>query len=87
MSKTTWRKTFVEIFEDTGDSFEKLVSITLSESELDAEFDYGFGGVEGKPFTAWSERFVYFPACYDGTEWIAYVSRDPDGIPTEHIGR
>ncbi len=85
MSKTTWRKEFEGVFKATGDSFVGL-SITLSPDELDAEFDDGYGSVNGKPFTAWSKRFVYFPACYDGAEWVSWVSRNPDGRPTEHIG-
>ena len=83
---TTWRLEFLELFEVTGDTFASLVAITLTDSELDVEFDSGFGGSKGKPFTAWSEKYVYFPAVYDGSEWIACVSRNPDGQPTSHIG-
>ena len=80
----TWRKMFEELFlEETGDSFETITT-TLTDEQLDKEFDAGYGG--GEPFTAWSEKFVYFPACYDGAEWIAYVSRNPDGTPTVHVG-
>ena len=85
MTMTTWRKELDAAFQITGDSFVGL-SITLSPDELDAEFDDGYGSVKGKPFTAWSERFVYFPAQYDGAEWVSWVSRNPDGRPTEHIG-
>jgi len=82
---------FEEVFADTGDTFE-TTKITLSQEELDVEFDDGYIGTDGKlftagkPFTAWSEKFVYFPAQYDGEEWIAYVSRNPNGKATEHIG-
>lgn len=82
---TTWRQEFLDIFEDTGDSFETIIC-TLTDDELDVEFDEGFGIVKGKPFTAWSEKYVYFPAQYDGKEWIEYVSRNPNGEPTYHIG-
>ena len=85
MSKVTWRKMFEEVFADTGDTFE-TTKITLSQEELDVEFDDGYGGTNGKPFTAWSKKFVYFPAQYDGAEWIAYVSRNPNGKATDHIG-
>lgn len=85
MSKVTWRKMFEEVFADTGDTFE-TTKITLSQEELDVEFDAGYGGTNGKPFTAWSKKFVYFPAQYDGEEWIAYVSRNPNGKATDHIG-
>jgi hypothetical protein len=29
---------------------------------------------------------VYFPACYDGAEWVGSVSRNPDGKATRHQG-
>lgn len=82
---TTWREQFEAVFKVTGDTFDSL-DITLSAAELDTEFNAGYGGVEGKPFTAWSEKYVYFPATYDGAEWVACVSRNPDGLPTDHIG-
>lgn len=72
------------MFEETGDTFE-TVKMTLTPEELDTEFHYD-GGTNGKPFTAWSKKFVYFPACYAGAEWIAYVSRNPNGKATSHIG-
>lgn len=76
---------FEYLFEKTGDCFENI-TCTLSKEELEAEFYSGFGSPNGKPFTAWSDKYVYFPACYDGAEWIEYVSRNPDGQPTEHVG-
>ena len=82
---TTWRKEFEKAFEFTGDSMENIIC-TLTPDELDVEFDSGYGGTNGTPFTAWSDNYVYFPACYDGSEWISFVSRNPDGKPTEHIG-
>ena len=85
MVSTTWRKQLTELFEKTGDTFENLV-ITLTDYELDEEFDDASARLEGNPFTAWSDKYVYFPACYDGGEWVAYVSRNPDGEPTGHIG-
>ncbi len=82
---TTWRKEFENVFKETGDTFE-TVKMTLTSEQLDTEFDDGYGGTNGEPFTAWSKQFVYFPACYDGAEWIAYVSRNPNGKATSHIG-
>ena len=32
---------------------------------------------DGKPFTAWTERRVYFPAMYDGSVWVASAPRNP----------
>lgn len=52
---------------------------------LNFDFDDGFGGEEGVSFTAWTKSRVYFPACYDGSEWIASVPRKICKEATEHI--
>ena len=52
----------------------------------DVEFDSGYGGNEGIPFAVWTYQRVYFPACYDGAEWVESVPRYPDGQPIKHIG-
>ena len=83
---TTWRKMILEEMKDHEDSWDSLVSYTLTDKELDAVFDSGYGGEEGHPFTAWTETRVYFPVCYDGAEWCASVPRNPNGHPTHHIG-
>lgn len=49
-------------------------------------FDDGYGGTEGWHFTVWTAERVYFPACYDGSEWADSAPRNPCPIPTEHIG-
>ena len=52
-------------------SFEdEILWCTLSEEELNKEFDDGYGGHSGAAFTAWSKNWVYFPIVYDGAEWI-----------------
>ena len=84
-NKVSWREMFVEEFEETGDNFENTV-ITLSQEELDVKFDSGYGATEGQEFTAWSKDWVYFPICYDGSEWIGRVSRNPNGKATPHQG-
>ena len=83
---TTWKALLSRALEERGESFSDLESNTLTEDDLVQEFDNSFGGVEGKPFTAWSAKTVYFPICYDGAEWVGSVSRHPDGKPTEHQG-
>lgn len=82
----TWRAGLIEAMQERGETFADLESITLTDAELDAEFDAGYGGTEGKPFTAWTAKTVYFPICYDGAEWVGSVSRHPDGKPTDHQG-
>lgn len=53
---------------------------------FDREFDGGYGGSEGCSFTAWGELYVYFPAVYDGREWIDFVPRNPCLVATSHVG-
>jgi len=85
MSRTSWKKEFLKVFERTGDSFENIKT-TLSSEEMQKEFDNDYGGVEGAPFTAWSDKYVYFPICYDGSEWIGWVERNPCDTPSLHQG-
>jgi hypothetical protein len=69
-----------------SETFDDVVSCTLTAEELCVKFDSGYGMSEGKPFTIWTANRVYFPAVYDGAEWAESVSRNPDGKPTSHIG-
>lgn len=55
-------------------------------SDLDAEFDAGYGGINGCPFTVWTKRWVYFPVVYDGAESVGSVPRNPCDVATEHVG-
>ena len=82
----TWRKLIGEALEAAKETWTDVVSNTLSDAELDVQFGSGYGGTEGKPFTMWTAKRVYFPVCYDGAEWVASVSREPNGEPTGHVG-
>ena len=82
---TTWRELIEEAMENEGETFKDVVSCTLTEEELDVEFDKGYGTAEGKPFTLWTKNRVYFPAEYDGSERCCSVSRKINNIPTNHI--
>ena len=82
---TTWEKELKGAFKSSGDDFTKM-KCTLSETELQKEFDDGFGGSNGKPFTAWGKKYVYFPVVYDGSEWAGYAPRNPCKESTEHQG-
>jgi hypothetical protein len=53
--------------------------------QLKREFDGGYGGAEGNPFTAWTKNYVIFPTEYDGSESIARVRRNPAPEPTDHV--
>jgi len=71
-----------------GESFDDIVYNTMTPEMMRIEFDGGSGIPEGRPFTVWTKSRVYFPSCgYEGGEWVESVSRNPDGMPTEHIGR
>ena len=83
---TTWKELLKETMQMRGETIADLVACTLTDAELVAEFDSGYGGTEGQPFTAWTANTVYFPICYDGAEWVGSVSRNPDGKLTDHQG-
>lgn len=86
MGMTTWRKELTEAFEETGDTWQGIVGSTLTEEDLDREFDCGYGGSEGCHFTLWTNDRVYFPGVYEGAEWVAWVPRHPCDIKTGHVG-
>lgn len=57
----------------------------IDDAEFAAPFDPGYGGENGCWFTAWGKRWIYFPASYDGAEWIAKVPRSVCLYATMHI--
>ena len=80
-----WYDMLKEEVEDNGDNFDNL-KCTLSEEELKKKFDASYGATEGKPFTAWTENWVYFPICYDGSESVGIAPRNPCDISMGHQG-
>jgi hypothetical protein len=86
MKNTSWGQDLEEAMEFNGETWDDVEAHTLTETQLNEVFDHGFGGTNGDPFTLWTKNFVYFPACYDGSEWVASVARNPDGKATGHIG-
>ena len=83
---TTWRTELSRAFEEANDAWENIEASTLTDSQLDRSFYAGYGGSEGDAFTVWTKTKVYFPIVYDGSEWVGWVSRNPDGVPTAHQG-
>ena len=65
---------------------DNIIECTLTEEELLEDFDDGYGGIESKEFTAWSERWVYFPICYDGAVWAGRAPRNPCDYKCPHMG-
>lgn len=84
---TTWRELITKTMQYNNESWDNVVSCTLTDEELNIKFYNGYCGVNGQSFTLWTERRVYFLVVYDGVEWVSSVSRNSDGIPTEHVGR
>lgn len=84
MMITTWRKEILEALSIYGEAWADIVATTLTEEELDREFDKGSGITEGIPFTLWTANRVYFPAGYDGAECCVSVPRNPSGEKTRH---
>ena len=81
-----------EALKDNGDSLEWIAvktqggvveSADLSLIALHKRFDNDFGGDDSRPFTAWGERFIYFPTGYDGATWIGSVPRWPGPFPSK----
>lgn len=93
---TTWRKEITRAMGGRADwrhtialpqdSWENIIGSTLTDTELDFEFNSGYGSEEGKPFTLWTKDYVYFPVQYDGAEWVGRTPRNPNGEPTCHQG-
>lgn len=85
MALTTLREEITRAMEGTEDSIETLEAINCE--TLDLAFDNGYGGSEGQIFCAWSKDWVYFPAVYDGSEWVERVRRNPTpGYVKAHVG-
>jgi len=82
----SWKKMLDEEMKNNSESWDDVVSNTMTEEEMVKKFDSGFGSSEGIPFTVWTKESVYFPVVYDGAEWVGRVSRNPDGKPTKHQG-
>ena len=92
-----WRTVLEQTLLDMDDELEMLVikarqrpmapkAVPIDHPVFDREFDSGYGGSEGCYFTAWGHKYVYFPAVYDGSEWMSFVPRNPCLHATEHIG-
>ena len=79
---TCWETLLEECAE--GDT---IIACTLSDEELRELFDASYGSIEGQRFTAWSEKYVYFPLVYEGSEWAGRAPRNPCDESTPHQGR
>jgi hypothetical protein len=78
---TTWNELIAKVEKALG---EVVTHTTLTPAEGDREFDCGYGGAEGCPFTAWTENWVLFPLEYDGSEYVGYAPRNPSEHKMRH---
>lgn len=85
MSMTTWRELIEIEMKKQQETFDDVVKMTLSSSELEEKFKHNYLGPNGREFTLWTETRVYFPTEYDGREEVKSVPRNPCSEKTEHI--
>ena len=85
-NETNYRQDLTKKLAENGETWADVESHTLTETQLYEFFDHGYGCANGAAFTLWTKNNVYFPAVYDGAEWIAFVPRHPNGCATEHVG-
>lgn len=84
---TTWRQALTEAMKEAGD-VSCVVAVAPSEEAFAVDFDDDYGSMpKGPSVLAWTERRVYFPVVYDGSEWLASAPRDPERRGQEHVGR
>ena len=84
--RTTWKELISSHFKETGDTWNDVEAMTLAEADLDVTFDSGYGGSQGKPFSLWTTRRMYFPVVYDGAEWVGSAPRNPCDEASCHHG-
>ena len=82
----TWRELIVHELWNQSERWNDVIQCTLTEDELDVEFSEGYGAEEGKPFTLWTTKRVYFPIVYDGSEWVGSAPRNPCDEAMRHQG-
>ena len=82
----SWKELILKEMVYYKETWDDVISCTLSQDELNEKFDDMSALEEGSPFTVWTKDRVYFPVTYDGNEDVKSVSRNPDGKPTQHIG-
>lgn len=81
-----WKTMLEDALKANRESWSDIESNTMSEADMDKQFNSDFGGVGGCAFTVWTTASVYFPVIYDGATWVGRVSRHPDGKPTTAQG-
>lgn len=96
---TSWRELLTGALESHSETWADIISIVggpnreygdqdevVPDNWLDVTFDSSYGGTEGHAFTAWTKDWVYFPICYDGSEWVGWAPRNPCSTAMHHQG-
>lgn len=83
---STWKSLIQREMDHQKESWADVVHTSLTEEELNREFDSGYGSPEGCPFLLWTKTRVYFPVQYDGSEWCESVPRKPCDEKICHVG-
>lgn len=84
MAEVTWRALLTEALKERGEDWDAVVHTTLTQTQMDVQFDNGYGAPEGVPFALWTTRYVYFPTDYDGSESVQSVPRNPSSEFVNH---
>lgn len=80
---TTWRKKLARLGIDPNE----VIAVNPPDLDWDREFDDDYGEPSGVPFVAWTPTKVVFCICYDGSEWLGSVPRDPNQeLDPHHFG-
>ena len=81
----SWRELLVGAMFDSEDAG-PVVAVAPYEEILDVRFNDGYGTAAGPPFLVWTAQYVYFPVCYDGSEWVGSAPRNPTTHGQSHSG-
>ena len=92
----SWKEMISGLMDEYGDGWDKVEGCAIrsggnvvtckDHSEWSRRFDSGYGLPEGAHFTVWTKRYVYFPVCYDGSEWCGGVPRNVCEVALSHEG-
>lgn len=54
-----------------------LISREAGLAKVNAVFDDGYGGHDTWPLWAWTENWLFFISCYDGSTKLCHIPRHP----------
>lgn len=74
----TIREGIGEKMMENGETWSDVKTSTISNKDLDTEFENSYGMPSCNSFMVWTKKNVYFPVCYDGYIIFSSVPRNPD---------